>query len=179
MTILGLAALTTAANAVEYVTLTSNNNSKTLDPTSVVEIVGSNLSHSFSLFRLNLTFADGATAHMGLTGVTSQNGEQSIATHNSIQGNIFTGLSSISYTTTSGTPAQAQCITLKITSAAELNKTAPATVLVLPEGTTGDHELITESSDDLVSWTTVHTQPVNSTTSSKFYRTRIVKPVAP
>ncbi|MEO1835859.1 MAG: hypothetical protein ABGZ49_10245 [Akkermansiaceae bacterium] len=48
-------------------------------------------------------------------------------------------------------------------------------MLVLPEDTTGNFNLIIEESDDLVSWTQFFSQTVNSDTASKFFRTRVVK----
>ena len=70
-------------------------------------------------------------------------------------------------------------MTLKITPANEIGATPAGAVLVLPENSTGDYDVVIESSDDLVNWDTVITQVVDGTTSPNFFRARIIKKVAP
>ena len=48
-------------------------------------------------------------------------------------------------------------------------------MLVLPENSTGNFDVVIEASDDLVSWLPFFSQTVNSQTAKKFFRTRIVK----
>ena len=59
-------------------------------------------------------------------------------------------------------------ITLKITPVSERNVVTPATVLVLPENSTGNYDVVVEASDDLVSWLPFFSQTVNSQTAKKF-----------
>jgi len=48
-------------------------------------------------------------------------------------------------------------------------------VLVLPENSQGNYSVVTESSNDLVNWTSVATTVVSITNPPKFFRSRIVK----
>jgi hypothetical protein len=63
--------------------------------------------------------------------------------------------------------------------AAEVNAVGPASVLVIPEGSTGDYDIILESSTDMVTWTPFHSQTLSSTAPTNLFRTRIVKKEAP
>ncbi|MDG2488385.1 MAG: hypothetical protein P8M65_11800 [Roseibacillus sp.] len=88
----------------------------------------------------------------------------------------FTGLSSISLFADPDWRGDAKAmVTLKITSASEINAVTPSSVLVLPENSTGDFDVIIESSSDLVSWLPFFSQTVNSQTASRFFRTRVVR----
>lgn len=66
-------------------------------------------------------------------------------------------------------------VTLKITPANELNVVAPTSLLVLPEGSTGNYNIVVETSDDTTTWTPFHSQTVSATDAKRFFRTRIVK----
>jgi hypothetical protein len=70
-------------------------------------------------------------------------------------------------------------ITLKITSASEINAVTPSAVLVLPENSTGNFDVVIEASDDLVSWLPFFSQTVNSQTANRFFRTRVVRSEGP
>jgi hypothetical protein len=52
-------------------------------------------------------------------------------------------------------------------------------VLVLPENSTGNYDVVVEASDDLVSWLPFFSQTVNSQTAKKFFRTRVIRSEAP
>ncbi len=51
----------------------------------------------------------------------------------------------------------------------------PANLLVLPENSSGDHDVVIEMSNDLLEWTPFFSQTVNSQTAKRFFRTRVVK----
>jgi hypothetical protein len=161
-------ALATSASALEHVTLTGNTPSKAVAPGSIVEVVGTNKNNDGTADNLKLTFADGAITRMVLRG--KESGQFS-----DMKGNIFTGLTSVALEQSNGTPAPNTSVTLKITPASEIGATPPGAVLVLPENSTGDYEVIIQSSDDLVSWTNVISHHVNATSAPNFFRARIVK----
>ena len=50
-----------------------------------------------------------------------------------------------------------------------------SSVLVLPENSTGDFDVIIGSSSDLVSWLSFFSQTENSQTARRFFRTRVVR----
>ena len=158
------------AQAVEYVTLTRNTRTKAVDPSSLVEIIG----YSDVVYReytgLRMTFSDGSFHNMVLQGSS----QTSQAAFNQIKGNRFTGLVSV---TIEGNNAGA--LTLKITPASEINAVTPSAVLVLPENSTGNYDVVIEASDDLISWLPFFSQTVNSQTAKKSFRTRVVRSEAP
>lgn len=158
--------------AIEYVTLTGSTTTRALQATDIVEVVGTNKNNDGNSEHLNLTFADGASTKLLLRGKEG-------SAFTDMRGNIFTGLTSISLTETNGSSAATNtCVTLKITPESEVGST-PGTVLVIPENSTGDFDVIIESSDDLINWTTLHTETVDAQTDSQFYRARIIKTIAP
>ena len=161
-------ALATAATALEHVTLTGNTPSKTVASSSIVEVVGTNKNNDGNVEYLKLTFADGAVNRMVLRGKES-------GQFTDMRGNTFSGLTAVALEQANGTPAPNTCVTLKITPASEIGATPPGAVLVLPENSTGDYEVIIQSSDDLVSWTNVISHHVNATSAPNFFRARIVK----
>jgi hypothetical protein len=63
--------------------------------------------------------------------------------------------------------------------AAEVNAVESTSVLVIPEGSKGDYDIILESSTDMVTWTPFHSQTLSSTAPTNLFRTRIVKKEAP
>ena len=158
------------AQAVEYVTLTRTTRTKAINPTSLVEVVGFGQVMSRDTASLNMSFSDGSGQGMTLQGSGTEYNEA----FNKIQGNIFTGVVSMSLQGNS-----APVVTLKITPASEINPVAPSTVLVLPENSTGNFDVVIEASDDLVSWLPFFSQTVNSQTANKFFRTRVVRSEAP
>jgi hypothetical protein len=66
-------------------------------------------------------------------------------------------------------------VTLKITPAAKIDSAGPKTVLVIPEGSTGDFDVVIESSSDMVTWKPMHSQGVTGNGPQTFFRTRIIK----
>ena len=157
------------AQAVEYVTLTTANRNRTLNPTDLVEIVG--LTEPRNSINLYLQF-EGLDQEVLATlgGFVQSNGVSWI----NALGNKYTGLLSASYRDN-----ERKGITLKITSASEINAVTPSAVLVLPENSTGNFDVVIEASDDLISWLPFFSQTVNSQTAKKFFRTRVVRSEAP
>ncbi len=166
--------LTMAAGAVEYVTLITDDSNEpatfdgqdfvpsnplTVPSNSIVEIVG----HSQVSGVLVGTPSDET---IGFLEPDSQTGQ------------VFTGFTTYRAVTTTDN-ANAAFVTLKITSAAEINAVTPSAVLVLPEDSTGNFDIIIETSDDLVSWAPFFSQTVNSQTAQRFFRTRVTKTPAP
>jgi hypothetical protein len=156
------------AQAVEYVTLTPTNPSKTVAATDLVEIVGcSNVRSSFAT-QLFLTFGDETEVIVALGGFREKS-NGGLAAFARTLGQKYTGLTALRLN------GNRDVITLKITPVSERNVVTPATVLVLPENSTGNYDVVVEASDDLVSWLPFFSQTVNSQTAKKFFRTRIVK----
>jgi hypothetical protein len=156
------------AQAVEYVTLTPANPSKNVAATDLVEIVGcSNVRSSFAT-QLFLTFGDETEVIVALGGFREKS-NGGLAAFARTLGQKYTGLTALRLN------GNRDVITLKITPVSERNVVTPATVLVLPENSTGNYDVVVEASDDLVSWLPFFSQTVNSQTAKKFFRTRIVK----
>jgi hypothetical protein len=65
--------------------------------------------------------------------------------------------------------------TFKITHANELNVVAPTSLLVIPENSTGNYNIVVETSSDTATWTPFHSQTVSAADAKRFFRTRIVK----
>ncbi len=162
------------AQAVEYVTLTENTRSKTLNSGDLVEVIGYHPQSSANkTVRLDLEFSDGTSSQ---NWVGDGSGTPSVPALTQ----KFTGLSSISLFTHPDWRGDAKAmVTLKITSASEINAVTPSAVLVLPENSTGNYDVVIEASDDLVSWLPFFSQTVNSQTAKKFFRTRVVRSEAP
>ena len=164
-----LAALSVSTvQAVEYVSLTPTNSSKTVAATDLVGIVGCSNIRSSGVLPLTLTFSDGTEVNVNLGGYR-RDGVNSGTAFATTLGQKYTGL------TTIRSKASTDVITLKITSASEINAVTPSSVLVLPENSTGDFDVIIESSSDLVSWLPFFSQSVNSQTARRFFRTRVVR----
>ncbi len=66
-------------------------------------------------------------------------------------------------------------LTLKITAKEETTAAGPTSVLVIPENSTGNYDVVVESSGDMTTWTPFVSQTVLSSTPSNFFRVRIVK----
>lgn len=158
MTIGLMAACARTGYAVEYRTLNDSTPAITLSPTDVVEIVGTiaSLSNTGTAVQSDLVqvrFEGGDYFGMRVT-----------------PGQIFTSLSQIVRSSSTSGP-----VTIKITHANELNVVAPTSLLVLPEGSTGNYNIVVETSDDTTTWTPFHSQTVSATDAKRFFRTRIVK----
>lgn len=165
-----LASLTLTASAVEYVTLTPTSTSKNVAAGDLIELVGTNMNNNGLAVSLALNFADGASVALVLRG--KENG----LAFADMKGNFFTGLTNVTLNAPGGSNV---CATLKITPAEEISVAAPGTVVVVPESITGDLSLVVDSSDDLVNWSQIHSQAINTETDSKFFRLRIIKTVSP
>ena len=87
-----------------------------------------------------------------------------------INGTIITGSTKATLTSSNFSAS----VTLKITNASEINKAGPTTVLVLPENSTGNYDLVVESSTDSITWIPFHSETVNSDTAERLFRVRIV-----
>ena len=171
----------TAAQAIQYVTLNENNATVQVQPGDLVEVVGfaplRNSSGPIIIFQ----YENGVRREANIGPISDLSGQkESFAAMKSMK---FTGLNQIS---TRGWRRPNQgiapitdlvwgVITLKITSASEINAVTPSSVLVLPENSTGDFDVIIESSSDLVSWLPFLSQTVNSQTARRFFRTRVVR----
>ncbi len=153
------------AQAADYVMLTSANREITIDPTSFVEVVGFAAEVPDSTFVRFYTGPeeDDLAVNMPLGKVA--------------RGSLLTGMEKVRFGSLSGKGYP--FVTFKITPAAEMNPVVPATVLVLPENSTGDYDVVIEASDDLVSWLPFFSQTVNSQTAKKFFRTRVVRSQEP
>jgi hypothetical protein len=66
-------------------------------------------------------------------------------------------------------------LTVKITPKEEATAAGPTSVLVLPEHAVGNYDLVVESSSDMVTRSSFHSQAVQSDAPSKMFRVRIVK----
>jgi hypothetical protein len=154
--VVALFAVTINGQAVEYVTLTDNTKNLDVLPSSVVEVVGglpnSNTSYSQTLF----TFADGTSASI----------------HGGFIGQIYTGLTHITYGPGSTTGGM---VSFKITKANELNVVSPTSLLVLPENSNGDYDVLLETSSDAGTWSPFLSQTVSAADAKRFFRARIVK----
>jgi hypothetical protein len=69
----------------------------------------------------------------------------------------------------------ASAATFKITPANEINAVAPTSLLVIPENSTGNYNIVVETSSDTATWTPFHSQTVSANDAKRFFRTRIVK----
>ena len=151
-----IALLTFNASAVEYVTLRPETGAVNLNPLDVVEIVSE---------RVVYNSGNGAYTYHVDVDVTFVGGDTA---------NIRTGRGSV-YTSLVGISAPIAPVTLKITRANELNAVQPTSVLVIPENSTGNYDIVVETSDDTATWVPFHSQTVLATDPKRFFRTRIVR----
>ena len=166
--LLAIWALAGSAEALEHVTLTGITRTKAVAAGSLVEVIGTNKNNDGNAEFLRFTFADGSSTKMMLRGKES-------GQFDDMKGNAFTGITLVTLETSTGAATPATCATLKITPANEIGVTPAGAVLVLPENATGNYTVVTESSNDLVSWTTIATHIVDINNAPKFFRSRIVK----
>ena len=151
-------ALPASAGAVEFITLFPNE-TKDLDPTSLIEITARNNNSASSG---HFTIFKGESAYQEINVIDSQDRALLIAT----------GITRVA-------TSNVTVVTLKITPASEVNAIGPTTVLVLPENSSGNYDIVLDSSNDLVNWTTFHSQTVTAPAADNFYRARIVKTPSP
>ena len=152
--ITALALLTFHASAMEYVLMTPDTPTLELDASDVVEVVGG---HADSGYNNPLTGRFGYAPDI----------DRSIG---AIVGNEWTGLISLRIY-----GHRSSAVTLKITRANEVNAVQPTSVLVIPENSTGNYDIVVETSDDTATWTPFHSQTVLATDPKRFFRTRIVR----
>jgi hypothetical protein len=144
-----------SASAVEFKTLVARpNQTVALDvlPTDIVTIVAKSNNQG----GISLKLPDDYTF-----GVSDLPGEQT-----------FTGIKQIQVISANGSLYYAS---FKIVPKEEATAVGPTSVLVLPENAQGNYDLMVESSSDMVTWTTFYSQSVQSNTTSRMFRVRIVK----
>ncbi len=166
--LLAMLALVVPVEAIEFITLTGTTRTKAVTAGSLVEVVGTNKNNDGNVDFLRFTFADGASAKMALRGKESSH-------YDDMKGNAFTGITLVTLETSTGAATPTICATLKITPANEIGVTPAGAVLVLPENSTGNYNVVTESSNDLVTWTSISTHVVDLANAPKFFRSRIIK----
>lgn len=148
-----LAACVRAGYAVEYVTLLRGEE-VTVSPTSLVELV-----------RKDSYAAPSATLNRSL-----YSGGYPVST--GLNGGPLIGVVKVK---NEATESEHSLMTVKITHANELNVVAPTSLLVIPENSTGNYNIVVETSDDTTTWTPFHSQTVSANDAKRFFRTRIVK----
>ena len=153
-------AVAQSLQAVEYRTLSKSAPAVTVAPSSLVEVVGAS-----SGIGVEWKFANGDVA---LTPLRATDGQ-------GITMQRFTNLAEVKIRYFSEGTEDDTAITLKITPAAEIGTAGPQTVLVIPENSEGDFDVVIESSGDLVTWAPMHSQTVSASGPKTFFRTRIVK----
>ena len=191
LALIAFAALTASASAVEFRTITSSSGSVAFPTDHLVEIVGIVARTAFinredSVLtprnepELTIEFSNGSIVSNSLvtyslsatTGASIDVQVLAVATNTSLKGSMFNGVSSMLVT---GSAA----VTVKLTAPSEINAVTPSAVLVLPENSTGNFDVIIEASDDLLTWSPFFSQTVNSATATRFFRTRVTKTPAP
>ena len=152
--ITALALLTFHASAMEYVLMTPDTPTLELDACDVVELVGQYVN---SGYNNHLTGRFGYAPNIDRTIEAVVNYE-------------WTGLISLR-----NNGHSSSAVTLKITRANEVNAVQPTSVLVIPENSTGNYDIVVETSDDTATWTPFHSQTVLANDPKRFFRTRIVR----
>jgi hypothetical protein len=169
-----MAALAQIVCAVEYVTLSKSNPEANIAPGALVEIVACTAwrqeAASWSL-KLEMTLASGdivdVSAHMQMP-------SGGLFLVSPLINQKFMNLAKARIYRTDSKAIE-DALTLKITPADEIGSAGPKTVLVMPEGSTGDFDVVIEASGDMVTWTPLHSQGVTGNGPHTFFRTRIVK----
>ncbi len=149
-----LAACVRAGYAVEYVTLLKNEEVG-VSATSVVEIITSPIQWS----------PQGSVEY---TMNRAPDGDSLIVAPQLVGGLTMTGVVKIKNVAIAAA-------TFKITPANEINVVAPTSLLVIPENSTGNYNIVVETSSDTATWTPFHSQTVSANDAKRFFRTRIVK----
>lgn len=183
--ILTTLSLATSSQAAEFLTITSQSGTVPLPQGHLVEIVGvcantevvnpstggANLP---AVPRLTITFVGGTVVRNALVSYSIGTGDalRASTANDALKGSIFTAVSSML--------VDSGCaVTVKLTPPSEINAIGPSTVLVLPENSTGNHDVVLDSSTDLVNWTPFFSQTVTAPAAANFYRARIVKTPTP
>ena len=164
LTLLSLV-FSSAASAVEYVTLNKAKTSIITDPTDLIECVGID-------GQMNKAIPYGIVNGVEIKLYTDP--KNNYEWYNYV-GSKHTGVSKLRLWVDPDDLRNVNAwVTYKITKASEINKVGPTSVLVLPEDATGNYDLIVESSSDSVTWTPFHSQAVQSDTVKRLFRVRIV-----
>ena len=160
--------------AVEYFTLSNSAKTVTVAPNSLVEVVGftnwARTTDSTSVI-LAFTLANGDVISGPLIGGYTSGSDFPVQ----ILKQKFTNVTQIRIYGLNGESMEGAAATLKVTPASEIESAGPKTVMVIPEGSTGDFDVVIESSGDMVTWTPMHSQTVSGSGPKTFFRTRIVK----
>jgi hypothetical protein len=152
-----MAALVRAGYAAEYRTLTDNSPDIDILPSSLVEVTAV-LPASYTVVRF--TFADGKVAESSLSASYVGSQLTGLTKAEILRYNSYDNIGTVS---------------LKITPANEINVVAPTSLLVIPENSTGNYNIVVETSSDTATWTPFHSQTVSANDAKRFFRTRIVK----
>lgn len=149
------------AQAVEYKTLykklgTTSDVIVDVLPSDLVEVIGHNRYGNSDLLELKIVFKDDSTMWNYL-----KNGSNNTNKITDIKGVILNSDGSF--------------LTIKITHAEELTQVGPTSVLVIPENSTGNYDVVVESSGDMTTWSPFVSQTVQSDAAKNFFRVRIVK----
>ena len=153
-------ALAASAGAVEYVTLRPGQ-SRALQPTDLVEFTIARTLNNFAA-QVTVVFADDSSDVFQVAPGT--------ATY--VIRFSLTGIKNVSV-------QEQGLLTLKITPASEITAVGPTNVLVIPENSEGNFNIIMESSGDMVTWNPFFSQMVDSESAANCFRVRIVKAATP
>jgi hypothetical protein len=154
------AALVGSSYAVEYVTLFAAEQTVSLSTNDVVEVVAA------PLFQTS----NGGNFESSILGVRFGDSSAQTSGYRFYKGGFYTGISLIEANIHTVLP-----VTLRIRKANEINAVAPTSVLVIPENSTGNYNIVVETSSDTATWTPFHSQTVSAADAKRFFRTRIVK----
>jgi hypothetical protein len=158
-----LAACVRAGYAVEYVTLFSGEEA-TVSPTSIVEQVG------FMPFSSSNGPQNPSIKYFFNRPANSSSSEDFLIRQGAT--GPMTGI--VRLVNVSGAN-NASAATFKITPADQINAVAPTSLLIIPENSTGNYNIVVETSSDTATWTPFHSQTVSANDAKRFFRTRIVK----
>jgi hypothetical protein len=157
--VVALLVLTINGRAVEYVTLNAVSPGVDVSSSSLVEIVAAAPSLNNNN-PIHLSFANGS-GHDTFWAA-------------SLIGCKFTGLSRVDVVRYNDYD-KLGVLSLKITPANEINAVAPSSVFVIPENSTGDFDVLLETSSDMGTWSPFLSQTVSAADAKRFFRARIVK----
>lgn len=157
------------ARAVEYKTLLSRNNeAKSISVLSTDKI---------DLLQFNVYNVNGGTSVE-----VRFEGEDEFTKFNPAYPAVITGINMIKFysgtlvgTTYGPVYSPYAILSLSITHTEELSRVGPTSVLVIPENSTGNYDVVVESSGDMTTWSPFVSQTVQSDAAKNFFRVRIVK----
>jgi hypothetical protein len=168
-------------SAVEYRTLSNSSPSVAIPSGALVEIAGFTAWGLGNGNGIEFTLSNGDVVSSQISGGSTNPNYSAFLPH-LILGQKFFSLTQVRIygipSSIPGSPIEqpiSTAVTLKITPANEIDSADPKTVLVIPEGSTGDYDVVIESSGDMLTWTPMHSQTVSGSGPRTFFRTRIVK----